>query len=157
MPLCTHLHWYIETSFCCSSSPPRSSWHWPLKPQNNYKSSTKQLTEVEETLTLWPSSSRQEMRIATTKNCIFGFLVRDHQDDGGWPFNVVWHTGEKYDDNLIHKMILFLIFLDKQYVFWENYYFIHFWNLQKPAHKDFIFFSNECPSQSMSTPTVIFI
>ena len=84
--------------------------------------------------TLWPSSSRQEMRIATTKNCIFGFLVRDHQDDGGWPFNVVWHTGEKYDDNLIHKMILFLIFLDKQYVFWENYYFIHFWNLQKPAH-----------------------
>ena len=116
MPLCTHLHWYIETSFCCSSSPPRSSWHWPLKPQNNYKSSTKQLTEVEETLTLWPSSSRQEMRIATTKNCIFGFLVRDHQDDGGWPFNVVWHTGEKYDENLlIQKMILFLIFLHKQY------------------------------------------
>ena len=28
----------------------------------------------------------------------------------------VWHTGEKYDENLlIQKMILFLIFLDKQY------------------------------------------
>ena len=28
----------------------------------------------------------------------------------------VWHTGEKYDENLlIQKMILFLIFLHKQY------------------------------------------
>ena len=112
---CAHTSTDISKRVFAALRPPGSSWHWPLKPQNNYKSSTKQLTEVEETLTLWPSSSRQEMRIATTKNCIFGFLVRDHQDDGGRPFNVVWHTGEKYDDNLIHKMILFLIFLDKQY------------------------------------------
>ena len=92
MPLCTHLHWYIETSFCCSSSPSlimtlalKTSKQLQKQHQTAYWSrrNTHSLSD-----TLWPSSSRQEMRIATTKNCIFGFLVRDHQDDGGRPFSV---------------------------------------------------------------------
>ena len=50
---CAHTSTDISKRVFAALRPPRSSWHWPLKPQNNYKSSTKQLTEVEETLTLW--------------------------------------------------------------------------------------------------------